>query len=109
MEVLVKNRKTGQLKRLPHKVYQQLKQAWILIDEGNEVDEDIKKKIGRSGNVLPVIEIPTSENTGDIVIIDNTGHVNDIAEYAQLTGGKKADGRWSPEKLKSKIQELKNN
>jgi hypothetical protein len=108
MDVLVKNKKTGQEKILPQKVYEQLKHAWFLIDElGETVDQDYKKKVSQSQSVLPVIDTETFDTGAKIVIIDNTHMANDIAEYSRLSGGKKADGRWSPEKLKAKIQELK--
>jgi len=90
MDVKVKNRKTGQIKMLPQKVADNLSHIWKIEGESEPAIEPVsKKKEELNENVLPV--------------------GNDLSEeYTKLSGGKKPDGRWSAEKLESKVNELKN-
>jgi hypothetical protein len=114
MDVLVKDRKTGQEKTLPLKVYENLKHRYLKIGEVEPEQEELKKKdegqkshadlavtnfhppvVVQDGNETP-IQVSTSPEVGGLT-----------DEYKKLTG-KNPDGRWSTEKLKAKIEELKN-
>ena len=137
MDVLVRNKKTKEVKTIPQKVYETFKHKYKLINEGIEIDQDIKKKelspgvqlVGNTpiGPIADLIkdyarkdaEIINSQlanemltaikndNSSGIIIENNTDRVKLVDEYSQLSGGKKADGRWSDDKLKMKIEELK--
>jgi len=120
MDVRVKNKKTGEIKTVPQKVYETFKHKYKLIEDNIEVDQDIKKKelspgvhlvgntpIGPLSQAQQKLEEIKNDGSGCTVVENNTDRVKLLDKYSELSGGKKADGRWSDEKLKMKIEELK--
>lgn len=120
MEVRVRKRGTDIEKIVPIKVYESLKHVYIKISDvdGSSTDEDVKKKQEQNASAQPAVvefEKPVVVTDGVVKTLEistdsETSEVatNDAAEYQKLTG-RKPDGRWSPEKLSAKIQELKTN
>jgi len=112
MEVKVRDKRTGEEKAIPVKVYEALKHKYIKLGDNIEGDGIIKKKEGKN-DVIPAevkFEAPVIVDHGEVIPIQNSTDEatnNDAAEYEQLSG-KKPDGRWSAEKLKVKLEELKN-
>lgn len=112
MEVRVRSRKDASItKTLPLKVYENLKHAWVRIEDGNEIDEDFKKKDGQNVNAPPAeVKFHSAVVVTDGTIVELEAIPEKDAslqtEYEVLSG-KKPDGRWSEEKLKARITELK--
>lgn len=116
-DVVVKDRKTGVEKVLPRKVYENLSHKYKLIGEAEEPEQEIVSKKNEGLNP-PVDHVEAVKFEPAVQVID--GKVTEIQtstepeiepmtdEYIKLSGGKKPDGRWSPEKLKAKVAELKN-
>lgn len=114
MDVRVKNRKTGEEKTVPIKVYESLKHLYLKIGEVEPETEEVKKKDDELKshadlavtNFEPPVVVENGKETQ--IQVSTNPEVGGLAdEYEKLTG-KKPDGRWSVEKLKAKIQELKN-
>jgi hypothetical protein len=97
MDVVVKDKKTGEEKILPEKVYENLKHRYKLIGSLEDGEEEIKKKaVGLKEHAEVVVNEPSTISQQSL-----------SDEYAKLSGGKKPDGRWSEEKLKKQIDDLK--
>lgn len=114
MDVVVRNKKTGEEKTVPIKVYENLKHLYTKIGDVEPEPELVTKKNEEQKNhadlvVTPFEKAVVIENGKEMQIqVSTSAEIGPLAtEYEQLAG-KKPDGRWSEEKLKLKVQELKN-
>jgi len=109
MDVRVRDKRNGEEKTIPQKVYEALRHKYTLIDGE---DTFVYKKKGESQSAVPVevkFHPPVVVENGTEVPIQSSSDKETIdaaAEYEKLSG-KKPDGRWSAEKLKTKLDELK--
>lgn len=109
MDVRVRDKRNGEEKTIPIKVYEALRHKYTLLDGE---DTYVYKKKEPNQDVVPAdvkFHPPVMVQDGKEVPIQSSSDEETIdlsAEYEALSG-KKPDGRWSAEKLKTKLSELK--
>lgn len=113
MDVVVRNKKTGEEKTVPIKVYESLKHIYTKIGDVDEEPELTKKNEGLKSPadlvVTPFEKAVVVENGKETQIqVSTSKEIAPLADEYEKLSGKKPDGRWSEEKLKLKVQELKN-
>jgi len=114
MDVIVRNKKTGEEKTVPIKVYEALKHIYMKVGDAEVQEEPTTKKnegLKSPADLAvtpfePAVIVENGKET-PIQVSTSQGIAPLVTEYETLTG-KKPDGRWSEEKLKLKVQELKN-
>ena len=108
-DLRVRDKRTGEEKTVPPKVYEALRHKYTLLDGE---DTYVYKKKGANQDVVPAevkFHPPVVVQDGKEVPIQSSSDEETIdlsAEYEALSG-KKPDGRWSAEKLKTKLAEIK--
>jgi predicted phage-related endonuclease len=119
MDKLYRNKKTGEIKPLPEKVYHAVRNKWEPAPEGTEYAEEYlaetisiiehekqsakDPEIKENLNILQQVVSEDVETKEDAHEPEKESLQN---EYEQLSGSK-PDGRWSVKKLSEKIEELK--